>query len=130
MKYTTPASRAPGVSSLGMIRAVIASISFASCGLKNANFGGAVDCAALCAWSAAASRADQCVEIQTAESPVAPCSKKRLRLSEESIVANLEKGDLANVSRRTSTVKGYLGGAQLIHSQNGFANTLQCQTCG
>jgi hypothetical protein len=35
MKYTTPASRAPGVSSVGMICAATASMSAASAALSN-----------------------------------------------------------------------------------------------
>src|SRR5207245_6748307 len=71
------------ISSLGMMRAQMASISLASSAVKNSNLGGAADCAAWCAWVAAARRPGQCAETQTAESPPAPWAKKRRRRSEE-----------------------------------------------
>src|SRR5437867_10010433 len=64
-----------------MMRALIASISLASSALKNSNLGGAADLAAWCACVAAASRAGQCAEAQTAENPVTPRDRKRRRVT-------------------------------------------------
>src|SRR5215469_464718 len=107
MKYSTPASCAPGVSSLGIMREVMASISLASSAPKNANLAGAADCAAWRACVAAARRAGQCAETQRAESPPVPCARKRRRLTDASISSNLDR-DSANVSGQKRSVKDFL----------------------
>ena len=58
MKSTTRASRAPGVSSVGMIWAAIASTSAACSGVKNANACGCPDAAAVRTNSCAAAIAE------------------------------------------------------------------------
>src|SRR6267378_6267536 len=73
-----PASRAPGVSSEGIMRAVMASISTACSGEKNWNFAGVADLAAWCACSAAATIAGQCAESHTALT-APPARVKKLR---------------------------------------------------
>src|SRR5579885_718865 len=67
----TPASFAPGVPSDGIIREAMASISTASSGVKNSNFGGVGDAAAVCACLAAAAIAGNCEVIHAAERPAA-----------------------------------------------------------
>src|SRR5260370_24378479 len=74
----TPASRAPGVSSVGMIRAVMASTSTVSSGVKNSNFGGVAAFAALCACVAADSTAGQVAVIHATLRPV-PVRRRKLR---------------------------------------------------
>ena len=63
------------------MRAVMASISAASSGEKNWNFGGPADFAVWCACSEAATIAGQCVESQTALTapPVRVRKSRRLR---------------------------------------------------
>src|SRR5207245_3041743 len=95
------------ISSLGMMRAQMASISLASSAVKNSNLGGAADCAAWCAWVAAARRPGQCAETQTAESPPAPWAKKRRRLRDGSISASL-KCIFGTVRRGIHSVKDLL----------------------
>src|SRR5215469_1046681 len=107
MKYSTPASCAPGVSSLGIMREVMASISLASSAPKNSNLVGTADRAAWRACVAAARRAGQCAETQTAESPPAPWARKLRRLKGASISSNLDY-DSANVSGEKRSVKNFL----------------------
>src|SRR6201995_3270839 len=66
MKYTTPASRAPGVSVVGMIRAAIASISTACAGVKKLNLAFSGACTAWRACVAAEQSEGQCEETQIA----------------------------------------------------------------
>src|SRR5215472_12787399 len=106
MKETTPASCAPGVSSVGIMREVIASISLASSALKNPNLGGAADLAAWCACAAAASNAGQCAEAQAAESPVTPRDRKRRRLS-DSFISGVLRITFQTVSRAGHSVKRF-----------------------
>src|SRR5271166_5418050 len=63
------ASRAPGVSSLGMICAVAASISAACSGEKNSSLAGWPDCATLWAWLWAARMPGQLVASQAETEP-------------------------------------------------------------
>src|ERR1700729_3682172 len=66
MKYTTPASCAPGVSVVGMIRAQIASISTACAGVKNPSLAGSGACTAWRGCGAAGRGEGQSEETQTA----------------------------------------------------------------
>src|ERR1700726_3373607 len=75
----TPASRAPGVSSVGMIRATMESTSAAISGVKNSNIGGVADCAELCACCAAARATGQWVATQVAERLLKLLRRKRRR---------------------------------------------------
>src|SRR5712692_9865376 len=77
------------MSSVGMMRAAIASISVACSGEKNSNLGSVADCAARCAWSAAARTAGQWAAIQALERPVMPWARNRRRESELSMRARL-----------------------------------------
>src|SRR5215469_7804638 len=70
MKKTTPASRAPGVSSVGIIRAASASISAACSGVKYSNFGGSANCDECCACRVAARMAGQLAVTHAAETAV------------------------------------------------------------
>src|SRR6267378_2363203 len=78
MKYKTPASRAPGSSSVGMMHAEMASISVACSGVKNSSFGGLAACAALWACFEAETSAGQFAEIHAALMPV-PARRRKLR---------------------------------------------------
>src|SRR5580692_1133502 len=66
MKYTTPASCAPGVSVVGIIRAVIASISTACAGVKKLSLAVSEACTAWRACVAAEQSEGQCEETQIA----------------------------------------------------------------
>src|SRR5262249_30257033 len=60
----------------GIIRAVIASISTASSGVKNSNFAGFGEAAAACACVAAETIAGHCAVSQAAERPATPRVRK------------------------------------------------------
>src|SRR5215467_11290603 len=70
MKKTTPASRAPGVPSVGIIRAATASISAACSRVKYSNFGGSANCDECCACRAAARMAGHLAVTHAAETAV------------------------------------------------------------
>src|ERR1700681_3110887 len=116
MKYTTPASRAPGRSSVGMRQAVMAWISLACRGERNSSFGGAADCAALRAWPAAAARAVQCVEIQIALMPL-PVRRRKLRRLRSLSIEEEAVRTHQNVGRDRAIVKGKrrMQSTQILH---------------
>src|SRR5215469_938347 len=89
------------------MREAMASISLASSAPKNSNLAGTADRAAWRACVAAARRAGQCAETQTAESPPAPWARKLRRLTGASISSNLDY-DSANVSGEQRSVKKFL----------------------
>src|SRR5215472_769286 len=110
------------------MREVMASISLASSGRKNSNLAGTGDCATWRACVAAARRAGQCAETQTAESPPAPWARKRRRLRDASISSNLNY-DSANVSGEKSSVKKFLP-ASAESSEPKWFRTSSCRANG
>src|SRR5579871_761625 len=80
MKYTAPASRAPGVSVVGIMRAVIASISTAWAGVKKLSLALSGACTARRACVAAEQREGQCEETQIAVRLLHERNKKSRRL--------------------------------------------------
>src|SRR5262245_18886402 len=91
MKYTTPASRAPGVPSLGMMQAEIASTSLASAGVRNSSFCDSGDAADLCACSAAARTAGQLTVAHV--EPAAARVRERNCLRSSSVI-NVRSGNI------------------------------------
>src|SRR5712692_142342 len=95
------------MSSVGMMRAAMASISVACSGEKNSNLGGVADWAARRAWSAAARTAGHWAAIQALERPVMPWARNRRRESELSMRARLRAvGKLYDDGQTGSRRKG------------------------
>src|SRR5215470_8713785 len=84
MKYTTPASRAPGVPSLGIMHESIAATSLASAGVKNSKFCESGEAAALWACSPAARTSGQFAVAHVA--PAAAKVRERNCLRSSSVI--------------------------------------------
>src|SRR5712664_3529810 len=104
MKYKTPASRAPNSSSVGMMRAEMASISVACSGVKNSSFGGLVACAASCACFEAERSAGQFAEIHAALMLV-PARRRKVRRLSSLIIVDESSLNLETVGLRRLGVK-------------------------
>src|SRR5882724_4278187 len=104
MKYKTPASRAPGSSSMGMMRSEMASISVACSGVKNSSFGGLAATAASCACFEAESSAGQLAEIHAALMPV-PARRRKVRRLSSLIIVDESSLNSQTLGGRWLTVK-------------------------